>query len=293
MMDLIKRVAELKDRGQACALVTVISVERSTPRELGAKMIVFPDGKIEGTIGGGVLEAMAIQEAKMAIAERKSRKASFRLNPEEVGMYCGGEVEIFIDVFVSGIRLLILGGGHVAEKIGALASEIGVPYIVADDRAEFANKERFSKAQEILVGEPQYLISKVSPPVDEKTYIIIVTHCHGFDMECLAESLKTKAAYIGLIGSRSKIKASYEILEKQGLRPAEDPRVHAPIGLDLGDKSPGGIAVSIIAEILKLKNGSTGQHMRLALKKDTVLPKNSLPQGRSPSAGSLSKLKSV
>lgn len=269
-MDLIKSLAELKEQGQTVAMVTVTSVERSTPREVGAKMIVFPDGKIEGTIGGGVLEAMAIGEAKIAIAEGKSRKASFRLNPKETGMYCAGEVEIFIDVFAPGIRLLILGGGHVAEKIGALAGEIGLPYIVADDRPEFANRERFSKASEILVGEPQYLISNISPPIDDKTYIVIVTRCHDFDIECLAESLKTKAAYIGLIGSRSKIKAVYQILEKKCLHPAEDLRVYAPIGLELGDKSPGAIAVAVLAEILKIKNSASANHMRLVLEKEIV-----------------------
>jgi xanthine dehydrogenase accessory factor len=267
-MELIRRLSEFLENGTAVAMVTVVSTDRSAPREIGAKMLVFEDGSIEGTVGGGTLEAMAIRAAVEALKIGESRKETFTLEPKKIGMYCGGEVEIFVDVFKRSLRLIILGGGHVAERLGKVSSAAGLSYIVADDRPQFANAKRFPEAAAVHVGRPQDLLKDlVNGPED---YIAIVTRCHAFDIECLAESLKTAAPYIGLIGSRTKIKQVFEILNKRGLHPETDPRVYSPIGLDLGDKSPAAIAVSIVAEILKLKNGATGSHMKLSTQHSTL-----------------------
>jgi xanthine dehydrogenase accessory factor len=261
-MELIRRLNDHLEKGVSVALVTVVATDRSAPREVGAKMLVFEDGAIEGTVGGGTLEAQAIRAAVDAIQAGQSRKETFELEPKEIGMYCGGQVEVFIDVFKRNARLVILGGGHVAERLGRVAADAGLPYVIADDRAAFATRDRFPDARQVLVGRPQDLVKDLVKSAED--YVAIVTRCHAFDIECLAESLKTPAAYIGLIGSRTKIQKVFEILGKRGVRPETDPRVYSPIGLDLGDKSPGAIAVSIVAEILKLKNEASGEHMRLS-----------------------------
>ncbi|MFA6004335.1 MAG: XdhC family protein, partial [Elusimicrobiota bacterium] len=133
---------------------------------------------------------------------------------------------------------------------------------VADEREEFANRERFPQASRILVERPDRAVK--SADVDAKTYVIIVTRGHALDHECLAAALKTRAAYIGMIGSRSKVPSAFRALNRKGLHPEKDKRVFAPIGLDCGGKSPGAIAISVLAEVLAVHNGRTGRHMRLA-----------------------------
>jgi xanthine dehydrogenase accessory factor len=261
-MDLIRRLSEHIDQGTPVALVTVTDTGGSSPREAGAKMLVFEDGSIEGTVGGGTLEALAIKSAVLALNEGASRKEAFTLEPKDIGMYCGGTVEVFIDVFLRRLRLVVLGGGHVAERLGKVASAAGLPYVVADDRAAFATRERFPEAGDVRVGRPQDLVKELARSSTD--YVAIVTRCHAFDIECLAESLKTPAPYIGLIGSRTKIERVFEILNKRGVHPQDDPRVYAPIGLDLGDKAPGAIAVSVVAELFKVMNRASGQHMKLS-----------------------------
>ena len=261
--NLFRLLAEAAETGRSAALVTVVSAEGSTPRELGAKMIVYENGDISGTVGGGKLEALSIREAQEALKQGTGRKVVLDLKPDGVGMICMGRVEIFVDVFVQDMRLFILGAGHVGEKIAEASALAGIPYFVADDRPEFANRERFPHAAQIFVERPD---SAVQPDrVNGKTYVVIVTRGHALDQECLEAALKTPASYIGMIGSRSKVQEVFANLNRKGLHPEKDPRVFSPVGLDLGGKSPGAIAVSVLAEILKLKNKRSADHLRLAL----------------------------
>jgi len=258
--DVIRLFAEAIDAGADAALVSVVSMQGSTPRDAGARMIVYADGSSAGTVGGGTLEALCIRDAVKAIREGASRKAVYDLKPEGTGMICMGRVEVFIDVQVRELSILILGAGHVGEKVAEVAAAAGIPYDVADDRAEFANRERFPAASRILVERPDRALASAKP--DERTHVVIVTRGHELDKECLAAALKTKAAYIGMIGSRHKVPITFKKLQRKGLRPGKDPRVYAPVGLDVGGKTPGAIAVSIVAEILKVRHRRSGRHMR-------------------------------
>ncbi|MFA5141068.1 MAG: XdhC/CoxI family protein [Elusimicrobiota bacterium] len=253
--------AEAREAGRSAALVTIVSAEGSTPREIGAKMLVYPDGSTVGTVGGGRLEALCIKESLRCIREGRSRKVRFELKEDGIGMACMGTVEAFIDVYREDVRLLILGAGHVGERIAAVAALAGLPYSVADDRPEFANPERFPRASGILVKKPHQALKAAG--VDERTYVVIVTRGHELDAECLQAALGTKAAYIGMIGSRSKVPAMLRRAKRNGRPAASDPRVFSPIGLDLGGKSPGAIAVSVVAEILKLHHARSGRHLAL------------------------------
>ena len=259
--DVIRLFADAIDSGGSAALVTVVSMQGSTPRDAGARMIVYPDGSSVGTVGGGKLEALSIGDAVQAIAEGTSRKMAYDLKPSGTGMICMGRVEVFIDVQARELSLLIVGGGHVGERVAAVAAAVGISYDVADDRQEFANRERFPGAGRIFVERPDKAVASAKP--DERTYVVIVTRGHELDEQCLAAALKTRAAYIGMVGSRSKVPTVFKNLRRKGMRPEKDPRVHAPIGLDLGGKTPGAIALSILAEIFKVHHRRGGGHMAL------------------------------
>ncbi|MEI7480905.1 MAG: XdhC/CoxI family protein [Elusimicrobiota bacterium] len=261
--NLIKMLGEAVDGGKNAAFVIVIDVDGSTPREAGAKMLVFENGSIEGTVGGGTLEALAIKQAVACIKKGVGGKFVFDLKPKgNTGMICMGRVEIFIDVYKSPLKILILGAGHVGMKIAAAADMAGYPYLVADDRPEFANKERFPHASDIILERPHEAVARAG--VDENTYAVIVTRGHALDRECLEAVMRTKAAYIGMIGSADKVREIFRLAGKKKLYPLKDKRVYSPIGLNLGGKTPGEIAVSVMAQIIMLHYKKDGKHMRVA-----------------------------
>lgn len=261
--NVIKELSNAINEGRAAAFVTVISVDGSTPREAGAKMLVFEDGSIRGTVGGGTLEALSIKQALECLKKGEGGKFVFDLKPKgNTGMICMGRVEIFVDVYKNAVKLLIIGAGHVGMKIAEAARLTGYSYAVADDRSEFANAERFPGASKIIIERPDKAVKAAM--VDKDTYIVIVTRGHALDRESLDETIKTHAAYIGMIGSAKKVKEVFRILGEKKVFPAKDKRVHAPIGLNLGGKTPGEIAVSVMAEIIKVRYGRDAAHMRVS-----------------------------
>ena len=267
--NIIRLLANAIDAGIPAAFCTVIAAGGSTPRETGAKMLVYSDGKTEGTVGGGAVEAMVIKQAVQCIAENKPGKYDFSLHADgNTGMICNGDLQVFIDVYKKPFKVLILGAGHVGLKIGQACELAGYPYIVADDREDMANRERYPGAMKILNVQPDKAVAEAG--VDKETYVVIVTRGHSLDNECLVEALKTNAPYIGMIGSRSKVNAIFHRMAEKAKAeggnapdPLSDKRVYSPIGLDLGGKTPGEIAISVIAEITKLFNNKTGKHLRI------------------------------
>jgi len=276
--NLIKMLGEAMDSGKSAAFVTVISADGSTPREAGAKMLVFENGSIAGTVGGGALEALVIKQAAACVKKGLGGKFVFDLKPKSgaragavskasgrqttnTGMICMGRVEIFIDVYKNPLKILVLGAGHVGMKIAEAADLAGYPCVVADDRPEFANTERFPNASAIILERPHEAVLRAG--VDENTYVVIVTRGHALDRECLEEVMRTKACYIGMIGSADKVREIFRLAGKQKLYPLEDKRVYSPLGLNLGGKTPGEIAVSVLAEIIKLHYKRDGKHMRV------------------------------
>ena len=261
--NVIKELSKAIDEGRAAAFVTVISADGSTPREAGAKMLVFGDGSIRGTVGGGNLEALSIKQALDCLKKGGGGKFIFDLTPEgNTGAICIGRMEIFVDIYRDAVKLLIIGAGHVGVKIAEAARLAGYPYAVADDRVEFANEERFPNAFRIITEKPDKAVPGAG--IDENTYVVIVTRGHALDRESLEEAMKTPAAYIGMIGSAKKVKEVFRIMGGQKIFPAKDRRVHAPIGLNLGGKTPGEIAVSVMAEIIKVRYNRDAAHMRVS-----------------------------
>jgi xanthine dehydrogenase accessory factor len=279
--ELLQESARRAHAREGFVLCTVTSTARSVPRDAGAKMLVAPDGSIAGSVGGGPLEAVVIAEAKQLLkdggescerrfalttagdaAEPLSPDAP-RLTHDELGMKCGGEVSVFLDVIRPTPRLILYGAGHVGERVASIAGEVGLATVVVDDRKSFVTRERFPKAIEVrcedLGRDP---LGGLSP--DAQDFVVILTRCHALDEGVLEAALGTRARYVGLIGSRRKVAVILRnIARRSGRDPREDPRLHAPIGLKLGDKTPGEIAISILAELLLLKSGGSLAHSRL------------------------------
>lgn len=214
-------------------------------------MIVRPNGNTVGTVGGSAVEAMVIEKAREAIRQGKASRVKYDLGDVEkssTGMVCGGKMEFFIEPLKSFPRLYIFGAGHVALSLARMAAELSYPHIVFDDRSEFATAERFPQALDLRVGSFAELSAQLEtvPPA----YIIVITHCHETDLEAMRGVLGKSYQYLGLICSRRKKAEMFRILEEEGFDKKELGRVHAPIGLDLGGKTPPEIAVSILSEVI-------------------------------------------
>jgi len=258
MLDVLREVLKKIDEGETIALVTIVETKGSTPREVGAKMIVGKGGLISGTIGGGTTEARVIEEAKKAIKDGQGRFLSYHLTKEEAaldgGAICGGDMKIFIDILQPKEEILIFGAGHIAVYISKLAKIVGFRVTIIDDRKEFANKARFPEADKIIVESIDKALQHVK--ITPTTYIVIVTRGHLQDQEVLALVIESDAAYLGMIGSRKKNATVFQNLEEQGISAEKLIKVHAPIGIDIGAQTPEEIAVSIIAEIIQSRRGN-------------------------------------
>ena len=247
MDDIYQEIVRVKAEGGEAALATIVSASGSTPREEGAKMLVRPDGSISGTIGGGSLEAKIIEEAVKVIRQGKPKHHHFTLTDQEageVGMICGGELEVFIEPILTAPVLYIFGGGHISLPLAKMARMAGFNIAVIDDRPEFANAERFPEVDTTLAVDFIESFSKVN--IDKSSYIVIVTRGHRHDELVLEWAVGTPAKYIGMIGSKTKVKTVYSHLLAKGISREQLDGVHSPIGLEIEAQTPEEIAVSIL-----------------------------------------------
>jgi xanthine dehydrogenase accessory factor len=254
MEDIFNEIAIIKSEGGSAALATVIKTKGSTPREAGSKLLIRSDGTIAGSIGGGRLEATICREAVNVIKEANPKVLHFNLTEEEAagdGMLCGGTMDIFIEPIVSEPALFIFGAGHISLSLCKIAKMVGFKVIVIDDRAEFANPERFPEADQLFNENFSEVFSKLK--VNRSSYIVIVTRGHKFDEKVLEWAIKSKACYLGMIGSKKKNDTIFANLQSKGFSKKLLKTVHAPIGLDIHAETPEEIAVSIMAEIIKNK----------------------------------------
>ncbi len=254
---------EAESKGQPVALATVIQATGSVPRHEGSKMLVRSDGSIVGTVGGGKMEALVIEEGQRAIIDGKARTVSYALNDLKAGDpgICGGTVQVFIEPLASPPTLVVIGGGHVGKALGELGKWSGFRVILTDDRAEYCNPTVAPGLDGYVVCKPEQVADQVS--INPQTYVAAVTRGLPIDVDLIPSLLKTSAAYIGLIGSRRRWALTIKALKEQrGLTEADLQRVYAPIGLELNGETPQEIAVSIMAEITMLRRGGTGQPMK-------------------------------
>ena len=349
MRELLTQLNQALEAGRDCVYCSVVETRGSTPQKAGAAMLVFPDGRQVGTLGGGCVEAEVKRQALRTLAgdgAAKTEVLTFCLDDNygwDDGLICGGRMSILADPLtahashklrayyqhfrriVEGgagcteavviapepanvpignrflfdamgdlidqlaevappdvirhgltplekrpkpnhqhgvaylpvlprITLLIVGGGHVGQGVAKLGAELDFDVWVLDDRAAYANRERFPAAQRHLVGDIGQQLQALSPEITPSVYALIVTRGHGHDEEALYHLAMTPAGYVGMIGSKRKIKLIYEDLLARGVPPAALEKVHAPLGFDIGSQTVPEIAVSIVAELIACRN---------------------------------------
>ena len=254
--EVFKAVTETLSRGNSAALVTIIRTEGSTPQRVGAKMLVFADGRTVGTIGGGGYENDAFWKARKSLETRRSQVVRYELADdiaEESGLICGGQMEVYIEPLDAAAHLYLIGAGHVSYHLAQAASQVNFKIHVLDDREKFANQERFPNATEITVDDiPSWLTSAT---FQNNAYVVILTRGHTHDLDALRALVPRDLRYLGLIGSRAKVARLYSALQEESISLDTLTQVHAPVGLDIGAVSPQEIAISILAELIAVKYG--------------------------------------
>lgn len=254
--ELLQAVAGVLTRGERAALVTIVRTGGSTPQRVGAKMLVHEDGRIVGTIGGGCYESDAAGKARLVIADGRPQLVQYELNDDlaaESGLICGGRMDVFIEPIAALPDLFIVGAGHVGHQLARFAGAVGFRLHVVDDRAAFANRDRFPDAAEVVVDDIASWISQAALP--RGSFVVVVTRGHRHDLDAVRALAAHDVAYVGLIGSRAKIARLFDALAEEGLDPDRLRRVHAPVGLDIGAVTPEEIAVSITAELIAVRHG--------------------------------------
>jgi xanthine dehydrogenase accessory factor len=252
---------EAYERGETVALVTILETKGSTPQKAGAKMVVGRDGRMRGTVGGGCVESEILWRAQRCIEERRSETGTYDFNAdeEENGLICGGSMKVFIEPIVPPPRVFVVGAGHVAQPVSQVAKIAGFEVIVLDDRVKYASRERFPEADVVRAGPIPALAEEFQ--YGDNSFVVIVTRGHKEDEEALRVFIEKETAYIGLIGSVTKLEKIRKRLERDGVSRERLERLHTPIGLDLGGSSPGEIAISIVAELLAVRYQRTGRPM--------------------------------
>jgi xanthine dehydrogenase accessory factor len=252
VIDVFEEIAEMRTRGERGALCTVISTTGSTPGKETMRMLVRESGSTSGSVGGGCVEADVVAAAREVLEDERPRRLTFRLTEQatgQTGLLCGGEIEIFVEP-ITAPHAILFGAGHVSRSLCAIAADAGFRVTVVDDRPTFVTRERFPNAQRLVAGESFEDIFRdlTVPPT---AACIVVTRGHAMDQACLDFALHTSAAYVGLIGSRVKVRGILARLRDAGRLDGVDlARLYAPIGLDIGSATHGEIAVSIVAELV-------------------------------------------
>jgi xanthine dehydrogenase accessory factor len=344
--DFYRMTRDLVGAGKHVASATVIRTKGSTPREVGAKMLVLTDGTVHGTIGGGCGEAEVVEAALEVLGEGETGstrlvrvdltediveaaericggvmdvlveiwdrpcdelerlatgdgvirvvRTSGRQDRALTGVYSAeaadadwdapvseqcevalrsqtshsgvvqtsaGEVELFYEYVSGGSTLVIVGAGHIAQPLSRLAKLLGFRIVVLDDRPEFASSERFPDADRVIAEPLASALDRLD--LSEETMVVLVTRGHRFDEFCLRRLLDSPALYLGMLGSKRRVRAVFSSLLADGYTEKQLERVWAPIGIDIGARSPVEIAVSIVAELVAVKRERSGSHLKI------------------------------
>lgn len=257
MREVTEALLALLETGGRGALATVVRSSGSTPQRPGARMLLLADGATVGTIGGGAIEHHVLEELRRCVEDGRARVVEKDLI-RDLGMCCGGRMEVFVEPVEGAPRLVVFGAGHVGRATARVGATLGYRVVVVDDREELNTAARFPGCERVL-AEPAEAAAELRPTATD--WLLVVTHDHRLDEEAVDVYARLPHAYLGVIGSRRKI---YRILSRiqarRGLPSLT--RLYAPVGLDIGAVSPEEIAVSIAAELVALRHGRPGAHMR-------------------------------
>lgn len=244
--------------GRPVVLATVVSTRRSVPRHAGTKMLVYPDGRQLGTIGGGEMESRVLEEAHRAFRDGQPQLLDYALVEPARGDpgVCGGEVQIYLEPYMPAHTILVVGGGHVGRAIVDLADWLGYRTVVVDDRPERLTESEMPNAGERLVGDLAAVLGELA--IDADTSVAVVTRSVDKDVEALPVLLGSPARYIGVMGSERRWKEVRTALRESGIEEAELERISAPIGIEINAETLEEIAVSVMSEIIQALRAPAG-----------------------------------
>ena len=266
--EIHRLLLEASHSGEGCALATVAKVTGSAPREAGTKMVIFEDGRIAGTIGGGKFESLVIEEAQKAMNTGKPILKTYPLHEasdESFGAICGGEVTVFIEPQARPPLFCLIGAGHCARALAKFASQCGFAVTVLDDRADLLGSPHFDSSIRCL-SEPSAEAFVRSHKWSERDAVVLVSRNYHLDREALAAALENgRMGYLGMIGSKKKVLTVFDELSKRGVSRKVLARVRAPVGINIGADSPAEIAVSVLAEVIMVLRGADGRPLRESL----------------------------
>ncbi len=243
-LDVYQEAMRVRVGGGSAILATPVLVSGSFPKGQGLKALIKSSGeKVGSLLGGAELEKKVLSEGEEVLRNKKPGILAFS--------YEGASMEVLLEPVFCEPTVYIFGGGHVSEQVAPLAKNVHFKVVVIDDREIFANRERFPEADEVIVSGFEKCFDQLS--IDESSYVVIVTRGHLYDGIVLEQALQSKARYIGMIGSRKKIGTLYQSLTAKGIAKETLGRVHAPIGIEINSETPEEIAVSIVAELIKVR----------------------------------------
>ena len=256
--ELLNAISRLLAEGGQAALATVVRAAGSTPQRVGARLLLDQAGQIWGTVGGGRIEQVVIDALKDCLVHGRTRVMAWDL-ARELGMCCGGRMEVLVERVDGSPRLILFGAGHVACATARLAAALDFRVTVIDEREELNNEARFPLAERVL-AEPREALRAIAPCA--RDFVLVMTHDHQLDQACLEAALAQPHRYVGMIGSKRKV---LRVLERmRGRHPELDlTHLHAPVGLDIGAVGPEEIAVSVAAELVAVRRDRAARHMRL------------------------------
>ena len=269
------------EEGYDFVVARVVSTEGSTPRHSGAVMLMREGGHTVGTVGGGLLEHETEKLCReMLKTKEKHRTYEFILDEKQKGkegaldMGCGGDATIeieyieaaapgnFVEEFKVKSKAFIFGAGHVAKALDPVLRHVDFDTWIIDDRAEYANRERFPDAAGIVVcSDFDHCFDDIE--IGDDSYLIIVTRGHRGDLTVLRQALQKPYSYLGMIGSRRKNELLFDTLRKEGFTEEQIATVHAPIGLEIGSETPEEIGVSIAAEVIQVRADLTPEEKKI------------------------------
>ena len=258
---VLEELLAAQKRREPVALAVIIRDQGSVPRHAGTKMLVYGNGRTLGTIGGGEMESRVVAAALEALRDGNTRLVPYALVDPQRGDpgVCGGNVDIYVEPHLAPDTLYVLGCGHVGRALAALGKWLGLRVVAWDDRAELVTRENVPDADVLLSGAFSDLLA--AQPIDGRAHLALVTRNVGLDRQLLPLLLDTPAAFIGVMGSRRRWEETKRLLLADGLPADKLARVVSPIGLELNAESPHEIAVSIMAQIIMVMRGGTGEEM--------------------------------
>jgi xanthine dehydrogenase accessory factor len=252
------QIQDALKHNERVVVATVIKTNGAAPCPIGSKLLVHADGTMWGSFAGPTTDGKVQEEALKVLQEGKSLDTHIHIDAdkgESVGS-CGATLEVFFEVLKPEPRLILVGGGYVAQALARLTQHLDFGITVVDDRRDLADPQSFDPQVRLVFGEITQTLRELEP--DEGSWIVIVTRGHNLDKEALRTAIETNAIYVGMIGSPSKVRRIFRELQNEGIASEQLERVHAPIGLDLGAETPDEIALSIAAEILMLRKRGSG-----------------------------------